>query len=203
MRTTWRVVVMGLFLALTTLVSGCAQTAGEMYPVEYIPPGDFLLGPEDVLAVTVWRNQDLTREIIVRPDGGVAMPLIGDIRAAGMTSEALAKRIAEKLNEYMSNPIVSVQVKEINSYYIFVLGEVTKPGKYQMKSFATVLQGISLGGGFTPYANRNGTKVIRKVTKPDNSMNQVEIPVRYNDVIVGKATPGNFYLHSGDIIVVP
>lgn len=185
------------------LATGCAQTTDVVYPVEYMSPPDFLLGPEDVLSVTVWRNQDLTREIIVRPDGGVTMPLIGDIRAAGMTSEALAKRIAEKLNEYMSNPIVSVQVKEINSYYIFVLGEVSKPGKYQMKSFATVLQGISLAGGFSQYANRNGTKVIRKVPGPDSTMNQVEIPVRYNDVIAGKANPGNFYLRSGDVIVVP
>lgn len=203
MRSDWRWFVTALPLALIMLATGCAQTTDVVYPVEYMSPPDFLLGPEDVLSVTVWRNQDLTREIIVRPDGGVTMPLIGDIRAAGMTSEALAKRIAEKLNEYMSNPIVSVQVKEINSYYIFVLGEVSKPGKYQMKSFATVLQGISLAGGFSQYANRNGTKVIRKVPGPDSTMNQVEIPVRYNDVIAGKANPGNFYLRSGDVIVVP
>lgn len=203
MRSDWRWVVTALPLALIMLATGCGQTADVVYPVEYVSPPDFLLGPEDVLSVTVWRNQDLTREIIVRPDGGVTMPLIGDIRAAGMTSEALAKRIAEKLNEYMSNPIVSVQVKEINSYYIFVLGEVSKPGKYQMKSFATVLQGISLAGGFSQYANRNGMKVIRKVPGPDSTMNQVEIPVRYNDVIAGKANPGNFYLRSGDVIVVP
>lgn len=188
--------------ALITGPLGCAGTANT-YPVQYAPPMEFLLGAEDVLLVTVWRNQDLSKEIVVRPDGGITMPLIGDIRAAGMTAEGLAKRISERLTEFMSNPIVSVQVKEINSYNVFVLGEVTKPGKYPLKSFATVLQGVSLAGGFTSYASRNGMKVIRKVAGPDGKTQQVEIPVRYNDVIAGKGDPGNFYLNSGDVIVVP
>jgi len=183
-------------------LAGCAETAGT-YPVQYSAPSEFLLGPEDVLVVTVWRNQDLSREMIVRPDGGITMPLIGDVRAAGGTPETLAKRITDRLTEYMSNPIVSVQVKEINSYHIYVLGEVAKPGQYQLKTFATVLQGISLAGGFNQYASRNGTKVIRKLLGSDGKPQQIEIPLRYNDVIAGKGDPGNFYLNSGDVIVVP
>lgn len=193
---------LGSMAITATLFSGCAAVPAAGWPVQYNAPTEFLLGPEDVLTVTVWRNQDLSKDIVVRPDGGVTMPLIGDIRAAGVSSEVLAKRIAERLNEYMSNPIVSVQVKEINSYHIYVMGEVSKPGKYPLKSFATVLQGISLAGGFTQYANRNGTKVIRKAASPEGK-HQVEIPVKYNDVIAGKADPGNFYLNSGDVIVVP
>lgn len=185
------------------LLSGCSGVPAGGYPVQYAPPNEFLLGPEDVLTVTVWRNQDLSKDIVVRPDGGVTMPLLGDIRAAGISAEALAKRISERLTEYMSNPIVSVQVKDINSNNIYVLGEVAKPGKYQLKSFATVLQGISLAGGFTQFATRNGTKVIRKVPGADGKLQQIEIPVKYSDVIAGKADPGNFYLSSGDVIVVP
>ena len=129
------------------------------FNVTYIPPNEFLLGPEDVLVVNVWRNQELSREVIIRPDGKISMPLIGDIQAAGMTSNVLAKRIADGLAEFMSNPTVSVQVKEVNSYYVYVLGEVSKPGKVPLKSYATVLQGISLAGGFTTFASRN--KIIR------------------------------------------
>lgn len=186
-----------------TLMVACSGMPPGGYPVQYAPPSEFVLGPEDVLVVTVWRNQDLSKEVVIRPDGGVTMPLIGDIRAAGMTSETLAKRLTERLAEFMSNPIVSVQVKDINSYHIYVLGEVAKPGKYPLKSFATVLQGISLAGGFTQFASRNGTKVIRKVVGPDGKPQQFEIPVKYSDVIEGKGDPGNFYLNSGDVIVVP
>lgn len=182
---------------------GCSDSKLAQLPVQYSPPGAFVLGPEDVLIVTVWRNQDLSREITVRPDGAITMPLIGDVNAAGMTAEALGKRIAERLSEYMSSPIVSVQVKEINSYHVYVLGEVKNPGKYQLKSFTTVLQGISLAGGFTQYANRNSIKVIRKTANSENPTQQVEIPVRYNDIIAGKGELGNFYINSGDVIVVP
>ena len=190
-------------LAISWLHYGCAEVPAGGYPVQYTAPADFILGPEDVLIVTVWRNQDLSKEVVIRPDGGVTMPLIGDIRASGISPEALAKRISNRLTEYMSNPIVSVQVKEINSYHVYVLGEVTKPGKYQFKSFATVLQGISMAGGFTQFASRNSIRVIRKTTDADGKFNQLEIPVNYSDVIKGKGDPGNFYLNSGDVIVVP
>ena len=89
-----------------------------------VPPTEFLIGPEDVLVVTVWRNQELSKEVIVRPDGKISLPLLGDIMAAGLTAEALSKQVADKLAEFMSTPTVSVQVKEINSYHIFAVGEV-------------------------------------------------------------------------------
>lgn len=188
-------------LTLSLMGFGCAEHV--KYPVEYVPPTAFLLGPEDVLIVTTWRNQDLSKEVTVRPDGKITMPLIGDVHAAGITAETLGKRIAERLSEYMSNPIVSVQVKDINSYFVYVLGEVKNPGKFQLKSFTTVLQGISLAGGFAQFANRNGIRVLTKTGNPEDKPQQVEIPVRYSDIIAGKADPGNFYLRAGDIIVVP
>jgi polysaccharide export outer membrane protein len=164
-----------------------------------------LLGPEDLLRVTVWKSPDLSGEVPIRPDGTISMPLIGDVPAAGLTANVLAKRIGERLTEYISSPIVTVQVKEVNSYFIYVLGEVVKPGKYSLKSYVNVMQGISLAGGFGPFASKNKIKVLRNVSTGSpghEEKRQVEIPVRYDDILKGTAVPGNFTLRSGDVIVV-
>ena len=192
------------FLIAATLcgATGCAQEQVN-YRVDMVPPGEFLLGPEDVLIVTVWKNQDLSREVVIRPDGMISMPLIGDVPAANVTANNLAKRISDRLTEYMASPIVSVQLKEVNSYFIYVLGEVTKPGKYPLKSYANVMQGISLAGGFAPFAKKNKIKVLRATTNGSSEKHQIEIPVEYDDILKGNAIVGNFYLRSGDVIAVP
>ena len=166
-------------------------------------PTEFLIGPEDVLVVTVWRNQDLSKEVIVRPDGKISLPLIGDIEASGLTAQALSKHIADALAEYMSTPTVSVQVKEINSYHIYVVGEVSKPGKMVLKSFTSVVQGISYAGGFTTFASRNNVHVLRMVKNGQGETKQVMIPVPYMDIVQGKNLDANFILKAGDVIVVP
>jgi polysaccharide export outer membrane protein len=185
----------------SAFLPGCAENI--KYPVDYSPPTSFLLGPEDVLVVTVWKNQDLSREVVIRPDGMISMPLIGDIKAAGLSSDVLAKRITERLTEFMSSPTVSVQVKEVNSYFIYVMGEVLKPGKYQLKSYATVLQGVSLAGGFTPFASRNKMVVVRNIEDGGGEKRELRIPAGYSDLTNGTGPVGNFVLKSGDIIVVP
>ena len=191
-----------LFLVLNLIMIGCA---GEkiQYPVDYTAPTGFLLGAEDVVAVTVWRNQDLSKDVIVRPDGMISLPLIGDILAAGLTADELAKQITERLKEFMASPTVSVQVKEINSYFVFVTGEVAKPGKFPLKSYATVIQGISLAGGFTPFASRDTVHVLRITKNGKGENTQFNIPVDYSDLAKGKTLTGNFFLRSGDVIVVP
>ena len=183
-------------------VTGCVEEQVN-YKVDMVPPSEFLLGPEDVLIVTVWKNQDLSREVVIRPDGMISMPLIGDVSAANLTANNLAKRISDRLTEYMASPIVSVQLKEVNSYFIYVLGEVTKPGKYALKSYTNVMQGISLGGGLTVFAKKNKIKVLRTMANGSNEKSQIEIPVRYDDILKGTAIPGNFVLRTGDVIVVP
>lgn len=164
---------------------------------------DFLLGPEDVVEVTVWRNQDLSRSAVIRPDGMISLPLIGDVQASGLTASQVSERISKRLSEYKENPSVSVSVKEINSYVIYVVGEVIHPGKYPLKSYATVLQGISLAGGFTQYASKNRMAVMRTVRESVGNERQMRIPVRYDDLVMGKGEVGNFRLLSGDTIVVP
>jgi len=195
-----------MFVAIVLLGAvGCAEKRLD-YKVDLVEPSDFFLGPEDVLKVTVWKSPDLSGEVTIRPDGTITMPLIGDVPAAGLTANVLAKHIGEQLTEYMSSPIVTVQVKEVNSYFIYVLGEVVKPGKYPLKSCANVMQGISLAGGFAPFANKNKIKVLRNVStgsEGHEEKHQIQIPVRYDDILKGTAVPGNFVLLSGDVIVVP
>ena len=197
--------VLTSWFLIAVLVAGTAGCVGDPvnYKVDMVAPSEFLLGPEDVLNVTIWKNQDLSREVVVRPDGMISMPLVGDIQATGLTANLLAKRIAERLTEYLASPIVFVQVKDVNSYFIYVMGEVTKPGKYSLKSYANVMQGISLAGGFTPYAKKNKIKVLRVSADGPNGKHQIEIPVQYDDILKGNAVPGNFFLRIGDVIVVP
>jgi polysaccharide export outer membrane protein len=202
-----RMLLVRLFLAAMTLnvAFGCATAPSKEALDEAAKPvsKEFLLGPEDVLEVTVWRNQDLSRTVVVRPDGKISLPLIGDVQASGLTSAQVAAKIAARLTEFKENPNVSVSIKEVNSYYIYVLGEVLKPGKYPIKSYATVLQGVSLAGGFTNFASKNKMAVIRTVSNHDGEQRQIRIPVPYNELVSGKGEIENFVLKSGDTIVVP
>jgi len=197
------------FVAVAVVVSltACSGVSDELINEANRSVGkEFILGPEDVLEVNVWRNQDLSRTVVIRPDGKISLPLVGDVQASGLTATELADLIAKRLTEYKENPAVSVSVKEVNSYYIYVVGEVAKPGKYPLKSSTTVLQGLSLAGGFTPFASRNKMAVIRMLRngeKGEKVPRQIAIPVPYDDLIKGQGPIGNFVLKSADTIVVP
>jgi polysaccharide export outer membrane protein len=196
------ILVAAFLVAVQVWVGGCLQQDAQHRGMS-APPTEFLIGPEDILVVTVWRNQELSKEVIVRPDGKISLPLLGDIMAAGLTAEALSKQVADKLVEFMSTPTVSVQVKEINSYYIFAAGEVARPGKIVLKSFTNVVQGLSYAGGFTVFASRNNVYVLRNVKNGQGETKQVMIPVPYQDIVRGKDLEANIILKAGDVIVVP
>lgn len=185
------------------VMAGCAAAPVENLADIRKPASDFLIGPEDVLEITVWRNADLSKTVTVRPDGMISLPLIGDIRANGYTAAQLADKITVKLKEFKESPTVAVSVKEINSYSIYVVGEVIKPGKYPLKSHTTLLQAISIAGGFTPFASKNKMQVVRNTMGSDGESHENRIPVRYDDLLTGKGEPGNFLLRSGDTVVVP
>ena len=139
--------------ALLGSVVGCSVPTREIIEEAGSAKKDFLLGPEDVLDIVVWKNDDLSQKaVVVRPDGMISMPLIGEMMAGGLTANQLASQIALRLKEFKERPAVTVSVKEVNSYYVYVLGEVGKPGKYQLKSHATVLQAVAVANGFTAYA---------------------------------------------------
>ena len=196
-----RTLLVGFMLCSMLFQSGCLVPATQM---EYGSPAGFLLGPEDELEITVWKNQELSRITIIRPDGLISMPLIGDIQAAGLTADALSQHIAERLKQYFATPpSVSVSVKAINSYSVYVVGEVAKPGKFQLKAYITVLQAISMAGGFTLYASKNKMQIVRVIENVDHVRQEIHIPVRYDDLVSGSGGSGNVVLHPGDTVVVP
>lgn len=158
----------------------------------------YLLGSEDVLEVLVWRDEGLSRTVSIRPDGKISLPLIGDVPAAGFTPVQVRDLIIERLREYKETPEVSVIVKEINSLSVFVLGEVLRPGKLQLRSKTTLLQAITLAGGFTQYADTDKILVLRR-----EGGHETRLRISYKEIITGKNPAANMVLQRGDTIVVP
>ncbi|MGH7181094.1 MAG: polysaccharide biosynthesis/export family protein, partial [Nitrospiraceae bacterium] len=141
-----------------------------------------------------------SKTVQVRPDGRISLPLIGDVAAVSRTSAQLTEEISTRLKSYMENPTVSIVVKEVNSYAIFVLGEVVKPGRYPLKSKTTLLQAITLASGLTPVASRNKIVIFRFAKDGDPLM---KIKASYDDIILRDGTAQNIELKPGDTIVVP
>lgn len=161
---------------------------------------DYLIGPEDVLEITVWKSPDLSKTVQVRPDGRISLPLIGDVTAVSQTSVQLTDEISTRLKAYVENPAVSIVVKEVNSYAIFVLGEVVKPGRYPLKSKTTLLQAVTLASGFTPVASRNKIVIFRF---PNDGEALIKIKASFDDIVLRDGTNQNIELKPGDTIVVP
>jgi polysaccharide export outer membrane protein len=164
------------------------------------PP--YLIGPEDVLEISVWKNAELSKIVIVRPDGVISLPLIGDVKAAGLTPSQLREQIIERLREYQETVVVSVIVQEVNSYRIFILGEVNRPGPYLLKTRTTLLQAIALAGGFNQFASKNRIVVIR--AKGKDSKGVEKRVIRFDDIVYkDKQGDKNLILKPGDTIFVP
>lgn len=156
---------------------------------------DYTLGPEDVIEVFVWKEEELSRKVTVRPDGRVALPLAGELEAAGKTPSQLEKEIAERLREYIDVPLVTVIVAEINSPKVSVLGEVRRPGRFVISQKTTVLDAIALSGGFTEFARRGDVLVLRATP---SGVERIPIDVKY--LVKNGGRP--FYLKPGDTVHV-
>jgi polysaccharide export outer membrane protein len=157
----------------------------------------YKLGPEDQIRVSVWENAQLTLDLVVRPDGKISMPLIQDVMAEGHTASELATQIQQKLTAFIKDPQVSVIVLQINAPKFYVIGNVVRPGTYPLRGETSVLQALSLAGGFTQFASLKSIKLIR------NAGGKQEVrKINYYDVI-GKGGKGNYLLNSGDTVVVP
>ena len=159
---------------------------------------DYRIGPGDVLNVDVWKDPALTRLLSVLPDGKIAYPLIGELSAAGKTVAQLKKEIEGKLVRYMSDPVVTVEVRQMNSLHIYVLGRVNAPGRSVLSSNVNVLQALAIAGGPNAYANRSRIRIFRQ--EGDKT---VIIPFDYDDVTAGKSLGSNILLERGDVIFVP
>jgi polysaccharide export outer membrane protein len=168
-------------------------------PAAAAAPVDYVIGPGDVLSVSVWKNEALSRVVPVRPDGKISLPLLQDIHAAGLTAMQLRDKIANALVEFLPSPEVAVTLTEINSFRVSVLGEVAKPGVYQFRSAATVLEAIALAGGLGRYATGNKIAIIRR----DSNGATQKFSFNYNRAVTTTSDQENFLLQPGDVIVVP
>ena len=185
-----------------TTANAADSAAAPVVPAAVTPydarTSEYLIGPEDMLDIFVWKNPELSRTVPVRPDGKVSLPLVNDIQAAGLTPSQLRDQVAKKLNEYIPSAEVTVMIREVHSVKIAVMGSVKMPGRYEIKTPATVLEMIAMAQGFSEFADKNGVVVLRQT--PTGASERIEFNYR-------KATKGeekeNFFVRPGDVIVVP
>jgi len=184
---------------LAGLVRGVPDvTAQTPAPGPAIDPSSYRVGAEDVLEISVWREDTLKKEALVRPDGGISYPLIGEVRAAGRTVQDIREEITKRLDKYIPDPVVSVTVLKTGSQRVYVIGRVTKPGEYAVGRYVDVLQALSMAGGLTPFADSNNIRVMRR-----DGDRQVVFPFEYGAVVRGQKLEENIPLRAGDVVVVP
>ena len=160
--------------------------------------GDYRIGPEDLLSISVWKNEALSRTVPVRPDGKITLPLLNDVVAAGYTPMEFRDILVAKLAEYMPSPEVSVIVTEPRSFKVSVIGEVVKTGRYELRSRTTVLDLLAMVGGLNQFASKSSIYVLRQTGK-----GQTRIPFNYKKALTASGEQENFFLQPGDIVVVP
>jgi len=200
--------VFALIAILTALVVGTDASA-QSAPQAPKPPAaaqkpkppagleDYKIGPEDVLAISVWKNEAMSRVLPVRPDGMISLPLLDDVMAAGLTPTELRNVLAQRLAEYVPSPAVTVIVNDVKSFKVSVMGEVLKPARYELKSRTSVLDVLALAGGFTQFASRTRVVVLRQ-----EGEKRVRIPFNYNRV-TNDSVEEDLYLKPNDIVIVP
>ena len=175
-----------------------AATPAAATPAAAASDPDYVIGPEDMLNVNVWKEAEMSGTVPVRPDGKISLPLLNDVQAAGLTATQLAAQVTEKLKKYLEQPRVTVVVTQVNSRRYFVLGEVTRAGAYPLLPNMTVLQALSSAGGFTQFANSKNIYVLRVENGKQN-----KLPFNYREVVKGRNSEQNVLLKPGDTIVVP
>ncbi len=161
-----------------------------------LPP--YTVHPGDVLQVSVWKEPDLQLELLVRPDGGFTLPLVGEVAAAGKTAEMLREEIAQRLQSFVPDAVVTVALRQLSGHKIYVLGKVNRPGEYAVNRYVDVMQALSMAGGTTTYADLNDITILRR-----DGDQQRAIEFKYTQVSQGKRLEQNIILQSGDVVVVP
>ncbi len=159
---------------------------------------EYLIQPGDVLGVTVWKEEDLQRQAIVRPDGKITFPLAGEIQAGGKSVEALRSNIANLLTKYIPEPVVTVAVQDLKGNRIYVIGKVNRPGEFPVTRYVDVVQALSMAGGTSTYAALNKIKILRRTNGKLES-----IRFSYSDIEKGNNLEQNIILRAGDVVVVP
>ena len=161
-------------------------------------PEPYLIQAGDILIVSVWKETDLSNEVLVRPDGGISFPLVGNLQAAGRNVDELRAAVEEKLRKFIPDPAVTIAVKQIGGNRIYVLGQVNRPGEFPFARPIDVMQALAIAGGATSFAQLNDIQILRR-----QAGRQVSLPFRYGEVERGRALNQNVLLQSGDTVVVP
>jgi polysaccharide export outer membrane protein len=185
------------FLLMTAGMSAVAQEEAQ----NQANPGEssaYTVNPGDILTISVWKEVDLIRQVIIRPDGAFSFPLVGDVRANGRSVEDIQEILKQRLERYIPDPVVTVTVDQILGHTVYVLGQVNRPGQFVAAGNIDVMQALALAGGTSVFANLDKIKILRRVDK-----NLIAIPFDYSDIEKGKRLHQNILLVPGDVVVVP
>jgi polysaccharide export outer membrane protein len=199
-----RPVVLLVFASVISSVGLAAEGAGEVAAERAPAPGDaaamaaYRIGPEDILQIAVFGDEALSRTVPVRPDGMISLPLLNDVKAAGFTPMELRASLMKKLVEFVPKPEVAVIVTEVRSSKVSVMGQVMRPGRYDLKSAATIVDALAMAGGFKEYAGRSRVVVVRSEAGASR-----RIPFDYDKMNAPGSRQENFPLRQGDIVMVP
>lgn len=196
--------------AFATLVAAAAAITASAQPAPQAPEptGDgcgaaYVIGADDVLDVSVWKNAEISRTVPVRPDGRISLPLLNDIQAAGLMPMELRDKIAAALQPYMAEPAVSVLVREIHSVKVTIIGDVKAPGRYEIKDRATVLDVLAMAGGFTEFADRDAIVVLRQEAGRTRQLRVDYGKLTSKHLNGSNGAALNFCVKAGDVVVVP
>jgi len=185
-----------LFFGPWPIFAQGTQGTGESNPGSDTP--QYIIQPNDLLEIVVWGEPDISRMVLVRPDGRISLPLVQDLQASELTPVELKERMENRLKEYVDSPNVTVIVEKIQSYKVYVIGEIQKPGGILVEKPITVLQALTLAGGFQEYADESEIRIVRTIGRE-----HLVFEFNYKDVIKGKKAEQNIALRSGDVVVVP
>jgi polysaccharide biosynthesis/export protein len=205
-RVSGKVMTTGLAVALSlVMMCGCVPPASHLAEAQAAaatvgaPDQDkYLLGPEDAVEISVWKEPDLTKQLVVRPDGKITYPLIGEVQASGRAVKELQADILKRLEKYVTDAHVTVILLKAQNYKVYVTGKVNKPGEFVIGKPVNVLQAISMAGGLTPFASPGSIMVLRNVSGKEEVF-----PFNYKDVARGQFLEQNRMLLPGDVVVVP
>ncbi len=191
---------------LMVAVAGCCWVVDQAYGQEYTPvmpeaaaAGDYKIAPSDVLEITIYGEEGLTRnQLVVRPDGKVSFPLIGDVEVGGMTTAQVKDAVEAKVRTYIPEAVAAVSVMQLGSLQYYVVGKVAKPGMYNVSKPLTVLQALALAGGPVVFAKEDSISILR-----NHGQETLRLPFNYEDIKKGKHLEQNILLERGDVVVVP
>ncbi len=187
-----------LYVFLMLIASSAIAEAKSNASKDNTGTTPYLIGPGDVLSISVWKEEGMQLEVLVRPDGEITFPLAGEIKAGGLTTKALSDELVKKLKKYIPHPSVTVSVLQSVSNKIYVIGKVNRPGEFIATGYMDVLQALTMAGGLTPYADSDEIKIIRR-TETGTKMKLFD----YDEVISGERLDMNIILKAGDTVVVP